>query len=441
MYISKLRIKNLRGIVHLEESFDKEDIIKATGKNGAGKSSFIDSIMLALKGGRYFTTGKGQKYSAAEIINFDADSAEVELELIGEKRKLIIKRRVLKNGRTQMSITSSDGESIGQEHLDGLLNALTIDPVSLSHCTPMQQIEALKPLLPDNINIVEMEEKAKKHEIERHIADKELSALYGQQKKEEPEYQKNLNISDLLSEHTILVESQKEIIKFKERIESINLNITQKRENIFESEERVKKAKDLILELNKSISDKKEDLESLEQERINMLTNQPEDKQPQINAIKAKIDQAEIINHKANKYNNWLEEQEKLNARRKDLQNLSTESKQKRDAIKSSMGRLLSEAGEGVPLYWDSDGGLVIRDTRFAEMSTSEKVLAGAWFSSLVHKKKKDNKLDMLIIRNASNIDSTTMKKMKSIAHNSNLQLILEIVEDNKELEIIIEES
>jgi DNA repair protein RecN (Recombination protein N) len=91
--LSSIRIKNISIIDNIEIDFDKGlNII--TGETGAGKSVFLNSILLLL----------GKKLSPNEIIRTGADFAEVEALIWSNEEDIVIRREIIKEGRGKVYI-------------------------------------------------------------------------------------------------------------------------------------------------------------------------------------------------------------------------------------------------------------------------------------------------------------------------------------------------
>lgn len=103
MKVKELKISHLRNVIQAEFSFD-ENLVKISGKNGAGKSTVIDGIFLAILGKTYI--GKGR--SVENLISQGEKKTEIEVILEGNGKKLKIERKITESGNTGLDIWSSD---------------------------------------------------------------------------------------------------------------------------------------------------------------------------------------------------------------------------------------------------------------------------------------------------------------------------------------------
>lgn len=108
-------------------------IVQVTGKNGAGKSSVLDSIFYALAGG---------KALPKEPIRRGEKSAHIKLDL-GE---IIVTRKFSEGGGTSLVVEGTNGArfSSPQRMLDEMLGAISFDPLAFSRMEPKKQLDTLR---------------------------------------------------------------------------------------------------------------------------------------------------------------------------------------------------------------------------------------------------------------------------------------------------------
>lgn len=113
-------------------------VVRITGENGAGKSSVLDAISMALQGTRTALT---------KPVREGKDKAYVLLET----EDLIVRRSWSKKGETsQLELTAKDGTEVTspQRLLDRLVSKVAIDPLAFIRQTAKEQAEALMKLFP-----------------------------------------------------------------------------------------------------------------------------------------------------------------------------------------------------------------------------------------------------------------------------------------------------
>ena len=117
--IASLEIENVKRLRAFGINLDPGENLILTGDNGAGKSSALDGICLAL-------TGTGLE----DPIRRGAGKAKIAIKLENGETFLNIEKRITPKGRT-LVITGADGAEIKspQAFLDSLVGSLAFDPL------------------------------------------------------------------------------------------------------------------------------------------------------------------------------------------------------------------------------------------------------------------------------------------------------------------------
>jgi energy-coupling factor transporter ATP-binding protein EcfA2 len=131
-------IKKLRAV----EITPDGNIIQITGANGSGKSSVLDAIAYALAGARAIDS---------QPVRQGETSARIQLDL-GE---IIVTRKFNEDGKSTLLVEAADGGKFSspQNILDRLIGALTFDPLAFSRMDPKDQLQALRKVVPIDIDI------------------------------------------------------------------------------------------------------------------------------------------------------------------------------------------------------------------------------------------------------------------------------------------------
>jgi hypothetical protein len=133
--ILKLSAKNVKRLRAVEVTPDGNLII-VSGKNGAGKSSLLDSIAYALGGKDAICT---------EPLRRGTKSGEVICDL-GE---MIVRRTFTAGGGGSLIVEGKDGARMAspQGKLDDLIGRLSFDPLAFSRMNGLAQFETLRELV------------------------------------------------------------------------------------------------------------------------------------------------------------------------------------------------------------------------------------------------------------------------------------------------------
>ncbi|MBK8916324.1 MAG: AAA family ATPase [Phycisphaerales bacterium] len=141
--IVDLRINNIKRIeAAIVRPDPAQPLVVVSGKNGAGKSSLLDAITIALAGARN---------RDPKVLREGAANGSIELDL-GELRVRYTTRRSATAGRgdnERLEVYAADGVKLAspQAVLDKLYSGFTFDPLAFTRLQPLQQREMLIDLL------------------------------------------------------------------------------------------------------------------------------------------------------------------------------------------------------------------------------------------------------------------------------------------------------
>lgn len=196
MKIIELRAERFKRLSAVEIS-PAGDVVIISGKNGAGKSSVLDAIWLAL-GGAPAAKDSG---TTRPVKDGEAD-AFVRLDL-GE---ITVTRKWTADGGSSLTVEGAKGKKFSspQTLLDSLVGGLSFDPLAFSRMSPKEQRKALTEAVQLDFDPDAMDAQRKELYDERTAANRELKTLEARlssmpiPKAGIPEDEENL--SDLLNE-------------------------------------------------------------------------------------------------------------------------------------------------------------------------------------------------------------------------------------------------
>lgn len=144
MKIIKLIAENVKKLRAVEITPTGE-LVEITGRNGAGKTSILDSIFWALAGTKHIQT---------QPIRKGQHKARIKLDL-GE---LVVERRFTEKGST-LTVESAAGAQFRspQGVLDALLGALSFDPLEFVSQEGREQFETLRRIVPLAVDVDELD--------------------------------------------------------------------------------------------------------------------------------------------------------------------------------------------------------------------------------------------------------------------------------------------
>jgi len=144
MKILKLTAENIKRLIAVEITPDG-NLVQITGKNGAGKTSVLDSIWWALS---------GTKHIQAQPIRKGENKARIRLDL-GE---IVVERKFTESGST-LTVESAKGARYPspQTMLDKLLGELSFDPLAFSRMETREQFDELRRISKLDVDIDELD--------------------------------------------------------------------------------------------------------------------------------------------------------------------------------------------------------------------------------------------------------------------------------------------
>lgn len=136
MKILKLSAENIKRLSVVEITPDGSPVLIIGGKNGAGKSSVLDAIAMAL-GGAAATPGKPVR------------AGHLRGKVVVDLGDLIVTRTFTATGGSALIVANKEGARFTspQALLDKLIGRLSFDPLAFERMDPKQQRETLRALV------------------------------------------------------------------------------------------------------------------------------------------------------------------------------------------------------------------------------------------------------------------------------------------------------
>lgn len=395
MKISYLKIENTKRISILEY-IPRENVIIVGGKNGHGKTSTLDSIMMAL-GGKKLLTEKPVKEGADQsVIEFGIDD------------KYRVRRTTLPNGDSRLELFDWEGGvlSAGQTILNGLISERSINCQDFLRLEPKKQKQILSDLV--GLDLTAINAKEKKLEEERLFIGRDL-------KKQEALFSQLPFYSD--APNTLLEKGELET-EFAEinnnnckRFEAIENRKWLIEEGI-RAENEIKGLKNRIHELEQKVVSLKNQIEETDAKLLSLSESD-------IDSIIIKIQTIDEANAKILANKKREEERQILIRLNKEHAGKEIEIKELRE-YKQQLLRDCKFPIEGLSF---SEDGLLFNGIPFSEAASFEKILVSAAIGMSL-----DPKLRILLIRDGSLLDDEQLDRLSLLASKWNCQCWVEKV-------------
>lgn len=423
MHIVRLNAENIKRLSAVEIT-PNGNLVEITGKNGQGKTSVLDAIYWALA---------GTKPIQGKPVREGADNGSVTLDL-GEY-VVTRKFRVRDDGEytTLLTVANKDGAKYSdpQKLLNALVGDLTFDPLDFSRMKPLDQVVALRTLVPD-YDFAEADRLNKRDfdartDVNRDIRDLQarveaitvpggtpdervdLAALM-------EELQKHLDANDAARRHGEKVKSHIAAIDFlEEEIRRGRSDITRLQAEIADIEKNIA-ARELSIEEQRDL--------------IDGLGSAP-----------AEIDTADVRRR--------IAESETINRNvelKKQRRTLNTELRAKTEesanltgaiaARKAAANKAVREADLPVDGLELTEGGVLLNGVPFDQASDAEQLRVSIAVAGAMNPR-----LRVIRVRDGSLLDDDSMAALASYAEANGLQVWVETVQSGREAAIIIEDG
>jgi energy-coupling factor transporter ATP-binding protein EcfA2 len=419
MKIVQLNAENIKKLVAVEIQPNGEVVVIA-GKNGAGKSSILDSIWWALA---------GTSHIQAEPIRKGQNKARIRLDL-GE---IIVERRFTENGST-LSVENAEGARYPspQKMLDALLGELSFDPLAFSRMEPRKQFDELRRVSQLEVDLDQLDglnrgDYAKRTEVNREAKSKRAQAegiTYPPDTPEEP-----INEGALVDELQRAGEQNAELEQRRARREAATAKADLLRAG-------AAKYRNEAAELRKRADDL-EVFAARDEEEAAALTRKLADagELPQpidTAALRQKVTAAQEVNRNSEKRQQkarLIGEAEALEARAREL----TEAMDARDAEKAAAIATAKMPVEGLGF---GDGVVTYRGIPLVQASTAEQLRV-----SLAIAMAANPKIRVIRIQDGSLLDDDSMQAVAEMAKENDYQVWVERVASDGKVGILIEDG
>lgn len=400
-------------------------VVQITGANGQGKSSVLDSIFWALS---------GTKNIDSVPVRMGEEKAVIKLNL-GE---FVVTRRFTKDGNTSLVVEPTDGSTkkfpSPQKMLDEILGELTFDPLAFSRMDTKSQIEQLRSMVDVGIDIEFIDSQNEEDRLTRQDLSRQLKSLRARMEAvplEEGELpDESIDVSALLKDLAASTEKNTEIARRKIALEEIRKKIVVDKKRADELRAQAKRLTDEAAEL---VAGAIKDHEA--------LLSAPTVPEPiETEELKSRVEEAQAINLRIDSRRvrtNLDTEAEELEKQVEELSLAIQDRVQtKRNAITTAQmpveGLAFSDPGP----EFGQNMEILFDDVPLAQASSSEQLRVSVAIAMAANPKLK-----IILVRDGSLLDSSSMILLGEIAEKNGYQVWVEKVDETGKVGIVMEDG
>lgn len=427
--IMKCKIENILGVNNIEFAPQGQSVTIG-GANNQGKSSAINSLIMALG---------GKERVPAVPLKEGAESGNVEIILDNLKVKLSVK----KDRKTSLVVESLDGAiyKSPQAMLDKLFGGLSFDPGAFRSIAPDQQRLALFKVAGIDLSAINNKiETAFNYRSEASRVVKNLEAQVGQLSKPyDPELPEDLIddselksfIADADAKTLARGNQSQKISDIKTELEK-NLNNKEIRLRFIET----KKAE--ILALQKLIEEESTMVTNLVKQSVE-LEAKLEDAEKQIQTMPTvSTDELTGKISELNLKNNSITENNRARKLFEDLKAAQANEVEKTNLLESLRAeklKMLTEAKLPIEGLSFTDSGVLFEGIPFQQISESKQWEVSTAIGFALNPK------GIVFMSASGGLDKKSREKVRQRASLCGVQLFMEVVDDAEDVQIVIEEG
>lgn len=428
--IIRLEIENTMRIEAVVIEPDPDgNLVIVGGMNGAGKTSVLDAIMMALA---------GMKTAPLKPVREGTKASKITVET----NDLIICRTTsAKTGRSQLVVTAKDGTRLTspQAILNNLVGALSFNPLAFIRMEAKQQAAELRALV--GLDFSELEEQRAALYEDRTVAGREVKRLKGTLESL-PRYRigdEEVDIAGVSEEMqkrqmqnagNDKVRERLEVARSSEATASAELkarqsDVEQAARELKYAQENVDNKQRFKEQADVELGKKKAAVEAYEVQVVRL-------KDLDLSDLQAKMASAEEHNAKVRE-----------NERHREMKAEMNQAERRRDVLSSGITKLDEEQEQilaaaefpVVGLGFD-ENGVTMKGLPFSQASDAEKLRVSVAMGLALNPKLK-----VILVRDGSLLDDRSMILIREMAKAAEAQVWIERVGEGKESTVIIEDG
>lgn len=400
-HIIALQSENVKKITVVQVKLDEKDpsgTVIITGENGAGKSSVLDSIEMALR---------GKDYKLDKPIR---DGKEKAVVILKTQDYIVTRRFVGEN--TYLEITNHEGLTYKkpQELLDSLINTIGFDPLEFAEMDQKDQAKQLLEICPTELDLEKNAEDQKALKEQRTFVNRDVKRLAAQIQGYPPA-EKDLPITEVSL--AALNDEFSKLIELDRRHQVRLENLAAALKSVANIEAQINVLQADHAKLTALIAEGKK---KAEEEEAQNYAEKAE-------AIRAQMKKAESTNAKireAKIRQTYVEDHNEAVAKSTDFDNKILALTQAREeALKKTKFPV-----DGLSI--DAEGRVIFNGNPLKQCSSAEQIRVGIALAA-----SANPGLRVAFIRHGSLLDAKSMQLVADLAKQHGMQVWIERVQDN----------
>lgn len=408
MQIVKLQAENVKRL-RAVEVHPNGSLVVVGGKNGNGKSSLLDSIMMALA---------GKQALPSKPVRDGEDGATITIEL---DEDFIITRKIKPDGTSTVEVRSKSGAKYPspQALLDSFSARFTFDPLKFKAMKPLEQAEILKQIL--GLDFSEHDRERAAIYEQRTIINRSVRDMEGQ--------------IGTMKAHADVPADEVTVAALAEELDAAR----QQNANRQRMESELSVIDGRRVTTSSRITALRKELEALEAVVPVIVAEYADlksryDAQPVVEtaALQEKIRTAEETNRKVRENKARRQVVESLALKREESEKLTKWI----DSIDEDKKSQLESAAFPVPGMSVDDSAVVLNGIPFDQLSAAEQLRISVAIGLALNPKLK-----VLLIRDGSLLDEENLKLVAELAEAHGAQVWMERVGDGDEVAVVLEDG
>lgn len=390
-----------------------------TGKNTAGKTSVLRSIMAVLA---------GAKDRPADLLHRGAEKGEIVLTIGNTEPELIARLKVTPQGET-LTVTAADGAKYQspQSILDTLRGAIGFEPMTFIQLGKdadgrKKQAAMLQKLV--GLNFTEMDAQAKALYDERTAVNREVKqaeTVYGTMPSYDIVQTVETSVADLTERLQAVMAGNQSNEKARKIVSELAANGAQLADDIKTQAKELEELEKMVAAKSKQIEENQTALVSLRDTYTKAKDHAEELTDIDVNPLQAQIAVAEDVNRKVRANNSYKSWSLQMDERRAESDRLTKEL----EAIDASKRDQLKAAKMPVPNLSFTSEGVLLNDLPLESASGAEQLIVSLGIGSAL-----SPRLRVLLFRDGALLDQDSRKIVEKFCADNDMQCWLETCHD-----------